>query len=362
MSLVISEAGAGLDVDLLDPAVVADPYGTLGPVRDACPVLWSARHRLWLVSGYDAARDVLRRHEDAGRATGAARPRGGRPLRAMQWVQAQWFLQMDPPEHTPLRRFFGSYFTAGKIAWTERVAEECAEELVAGLDADRLATGVEFVEEVAVPLPSAVLSRLLGTARAEADLYRRWSAALLRVQELDRGPEDIARADEVARESQEFFGELIAARRREPRDDIVSYAVAERDESAVPDDVLAANLLLILAAGEDTTVSLLANGMLALARNPQQWAALAADPALAGPLVEEVLRYDGPAMVTGRVARRDFSLAGTPIAVGDSIAVFIGLASRDPRRFAEPAEFRIARSPNGTSALASACTCAWVRR
>lgn len=166
------------------------------------------------------------------------------------------------------------------------------------------------------------------------------------MQELDRTADDIANADRAAQESHEFFRSLIEARRSEPEDDIVSYALAERDPEVMSDEVLSANLFLLLAAGHDTTPILLANGMLAFAIHPDEWRKLRADPDLSSSATEEVLRYDGPAMVTGRVARPQLVVNGVGITAGSPLALFLGIANRDPRQFHDSDAFRVDRSPN----------------
>jgi cytochrome P450 len=329
-----------MDVDLFDPDIISSPHAPLGEIRDRCPVLWSDRHQMWILLGYNACRTTLRAHELAARST--TRPRGGRKLGPLQRVQASWFLQMDPPEHTPLRKFFAAYFTPRQIRRIEQLAEEAADELLDRLDPD----DCDFVRDFAVPLPSLMISKLLGTSAAEVGLYQRWVQAVLAVQELDRTLDDIANADRAARESQEFFAGLIEERRARPADDIVSYALAERDPEVITDELLRANLFLLLAAGQDTTINLLANGMLAFAGNPGEWGKLRGDPGLSASATEEILRYDGPAMVTGRVALSGLEIDGNHIADGLPLVLFLGIANRDPRQFAEPDAFQVERSPN----------------
>ena len=134
-----------MDVDLFDAELIRDPYTSLGRFQDCQPLLWSDRHQMWLLLGYEVCKTTLRSYEFAPRTTSATKPHSGRPLGQLQRVQANWFLQMDPPEHTPLRKFFAAYFTPRRIRRIEDLTEQSADEVLAHLDPD----DCDFVQDFA---------------------------------------------------------------------------------------------------------------------------------------------------------------------------------------------------------------------
>jgi len=241
-------------------------------------------------------------------------------------------LAQNPPDHTRLRRLVSSTFTARRV----QSLRPAIEAMVAGL-LDGLAGDTDFVERFAFPLPVNVIGELLGVPPADRaqfqTLVRDWSQVLDVIT-----PEVLARADPAATVIRDYLAGLAAERRAAPRDDLISALVAaEAGGDRLTEDELLTMAALLFGAGFETTTNLLANGLVALDRNPGQ---AFGDPAVA---VEELLRYDSPVQIVSRVAYEDVELGGTTVAAGERVVAYLGAGNRDPERFADPHRLDLAR-------------------
>ena len=244
-------------------------------------------------------------------------------------------LAQNPPDHTRLRRLVSSTFTARRV----QSLRPAIEAMVAGL-LDGLAGDTDFVERFAFPLPVNVIGELLGVPPADQaqfqTLVRDWSQVLDVIT-----PEVLARADPAATVIRDYLAGLAAERRAAPRDDLISALVAaEAGGDRLTEDELLTMAALLFGAGFETTTNLLANGLVALDRNPGQ---AFGDPAVA---VEELLRYDSPVQIVSRVAYEDVELGGTTVAAGERVVAYLGAGNRDPERFADPHRLDLARADN----------------
>ena len=244
-------------------------------------------------------------------------------------------LAQNPPDHTRLRRLVSSTFTARRV----QALRPAIEAMVAGL-LDGLAGDTDFVERFAFPLPVNVIGELLGVPPADQaqfqTLVRDWSQVLDVIT-----PEVLARADPAATVIRDYLAGLAAERRAAPRDDLISALVAaEAGGDRLTEDELLTMAALLFGAGFETTTNLLANGLVALDRNPGQ---AFGDPAVA---VEELLRYDSPVQIVSRVAYEDVELGGTTVAAGERVVAYLGAGNRDPERFADPHRLDLARADN----------------
>jgi cytochrome P450 len=244
-------------------------------------------------------------------------------------------LAQNPPDHTRLRRLVSSTFTARRV----QSLRPAIEAMVAGL-LDGLAGDTDFVERFAFPLPVNVIGELLGVPPADRaqfqTLVRDWSQVLDVIT-----PEVLARADPAATVIRDYLAGLAAERRAAPRDDLISALVAaEAGGDRLTEDELLTMAALLFGAGFETTTNLLANGLVALDRNPGQ---AFGDTAVA---VEELLRYDSPVQIVSRVAYEDVELGGTTVAAGERVVAYLGAGNRDPERFADPHRLDLARADN----------------
>ncbi len=308
------------------------------------PIRFLGQRQAWLVTRYDAAVDALkdsRLAKDRRRApVPGAEPRPGwvpplvRPLLSNM-------LDLDDPDHARLRLLVHQAFTPRRIdALHGRIAALTDDLLDAAAGRGR----IDVVADVALPLPATVIAELLGVPAADQRRFHHWSNAMTSVTSTADGLRALPAIWSLAR----YLRRLIATRRADPRDDLISDLISAHAEGdRLSEDELLAMVILLLTAGHETTVNLIAGGTLALAQHPDQADRLRADPALIGPAVEELLRFTSPvAFATERYATEPLEIAGTAVTPGDLVLVGLAAANRDERHFADPDRLDLGRTPN----------------
>jgi cytochrome P450 len=325
---------------LFDPANRPDPYPLFRRLREAGPFP-VADGAITVIGGHELCGTILRDPAlSSNRSRTLLPPRFGRA----QSERPTSFLSMDPPDHTRLRRLVAKAFTARVIAGLAPRITEIVAELFAGF---RAADTVDVVSQLAYPLPVKVICELLGVPESDRELFEGWSKLLVRGLDPAMAITDPAETAAVERANEEFrvyFTDLIAARRAAPGDDLLSRLVLiEEQGDQLTETELISTCVLLLVAGHETTANLIANGVLALLRHPDQLAALRADPALIEGTVEEVLRYDPPVQLTTRVVRRPTEYEGVVTPTDGVLLLLLGAANRDPAVFPDPDRFDIAR-------------------
>lgn len=317
---------------LLDPSNRADPYPIYRQIREGGPMSLPEAN-LAVFASFEHCDEVLRHPascSDRLKSTAAQKAVAeGAPPRPMG---TPGFLFLDPPDHTRLRRLVSKAFSPRVV----KALEPDIAELVGGL-VDRIAEAGRFdaIADLAYPLPVAVICRLLGVPVEDEPKFS-WASSLL-AQGLDPffaftgqapGFEERLQAGLWLRG---YLRELLQQRRADPRDDLMSglIAVEEAGDQLTEDEIVATcNLLLI--AGHETTVNLIANAVLAMLRHPERWRELAQDSGRASGIVEETLRYDPPVQLVGRVAGEDMTIGGTRVPKGDTMMLLLAAAHRDP--------------------------------
>ena len=252
------------------------------------------------------------------------------------------FLEMNPPDHTRLRRLAAPAFSPKRMAGYTALIEKTVQQLL-----DELPTtgGFDLVSTFAAPLPIAVISDLLGVPTAKADEFASWGATIGTALDGVKGVRHLRALMQANAGLERMFGELFEQRRRDPAEDVISSVVAAEGERITPEEMVPICVLLFIA-GFETTVNLISNAVMALLAHPEQWAALHADPSLAAGAVEEVLRYDPPVQRTGRVALVETELDGVTLQRGDYVVTLTAAAGRDPAAYDEPGRFDITRAPS----------------
>jgi cytochrome P450 len=338
--------------ELADPATLPDPYPVLARLREASPV-----------AEFDGALVVVGRHADCAsvlRHPNASSQRGTSLLAPADRRRARErpsFLSLDPPDHTRLRRLVSKAFTARRIAGLEpRIRAITGELLTAAATAGQL----EVVSQLAYPLPVRIISELLGVPVEDYPRFAGWSARLAYSLQPGFGftPEEAqARAEAADLASAEFavyFRELIAVRRAQPQPDLLSALISAEDSGdQLSADELIATCVLLLVAGHETTVGLIANAILALLRHPGQLALLQAHPELAASAVEETLRYDAPVQLTSRVAKGGMQVGTVTAPDRALVMLLLAAAGRDPEVFPDPDRFDIRRGASNHLAFAT---------
>jgi cytochrome P450 len=254
---------------------------------------------------------------------------------------ARSMLNMDPPDHTRVRKLVNKAFTPRRIEGLRGHIETIVDELLAPV---MKAGSMDVIDALAAPLPAIVIAELLGVPPEDHRQFKRAEIVATLGQ-----PTLGARRVAALPAMQSLFGYLsaiIADRRKEPRDDLISAMVlAQEEEDALSDSELLATSNLLLLAGHETTTNLIGNGLLALLREPDELERLRSDMTLMPTAIEE-LRYDGPVQATIRVAREDLEIDGNKLQEGSLVLVGIGAANHDPEVFEEPERLDVGRDPN----------------
>jgi cytochrome P450 family 142 subfamily A polypeptide 1 len=331
----MTDTSARLAVDIMSGDFYAgDPHTAWTWMRHHEPVYHDEQNDVWGITRHQDIRACSTDPATFANGSGC-RPKGF-PMPMM--------VDMDPPLHTRRRKLVSSGFTPRQIAaLRSRVARTCDDVL------DEVAERgtCDFVHDVAAPLPLIVIGDMLGVAPDDRDDLLRWSDDMLMSQGA-MTEETVAAATEAFAGYQDYILPIVDERRRTGRtDDLIGIlANAEIDDDRLTDDDLVFETLLILIGGDETTRHVISGGMLALLDNPDQLAALRADPALLPGAVEEMLRWVSPLQDMARTLTRDVTVADVALREGDQLMLFYPSANRDEDVFDDPFTFDIARSPN----------------
>jgi len=334
-----------LDLASWEPGYTENPYELLARMREQAPVSKVIIDGLsvWLVTRYEDIRSALvdpRLSNDPALADAATR--------AVPWVGAggvsRHMLRVDPPDHTRLRRLVAKAFTPRRLEALRPRIQDLAGELIATFQPRGRA---DLVTEFAVPLSFTVVAELLGVPTIGMQEFARWVNIYLGIDEGDaqRTPEAVAWLGD-------YMARLIERKQSEPVADaeqgsLLDQLIAVRNEGErLSHDELLAMAFLLLMAGYETTVHLIGNGLLSLLRNPDQYAALRADPTLIRPAIEEFLRYEPPVKLAGalRVTTTEMTIGDVLIPANQPVLFSFAAANRDPARFPDPDRFDIFRA------------------
>ena len=327
---------------LIEPENRQNPYPLYAEIRRQGPLVLPAAN-LVVFATYDECDEVLRHPSamsDRMKSTVAQRA-------IAQGVQVRpfgepGFLFLDPPDHTRLRKLAQQAFAPKVVKALEPEIVALVDGLLATLD------GVgefDVIADLAYPLPVGVICRLLGVPLADEPQFSRASALL--AQALDpfatitgELPDSFQERLDAGLWLRGYLRELIDERRHAPRDDLISALIAaEEDGDQLTGEEIVATCNLLLIAGHETTVNLIANAVLAMLRDGRHWTALATEPDRAAAIVEETLRYDPPVQLTSRVAGDDMTIGGVDIPKGDTIMLLTAAAQRDPAVYDHPDTF-----------------------
>ena len=316
----------------------ADPYPLYERLRAIGPAVTAPDGTL-VVTGYRECSMLLRDHRlhktPERRLAASGYPQWqDRPALRLMFGS---IMMLNPPVHTRLRRLVSACLTArvaGLRPAVERIVADTCEQIAGDSD---------FVTGFAFPLPVTVIGELLGIPAADrpmfAELVRDWSTVLEVLT-----PQAVDRADAAASIVAGYLADLATQRRDHPADDLISAMAAGGGDKLTADELVTMAALL-LKAGTETTTGLLSNGLVALLSHPDQAARLRAEPFLAIPAVEELLRYDSPVqMLSGRCAPDDLTIAGFDLSDGQRVLAMVGAANRDAAVFSDPDRLTLDRA------------------
>ncbi|RSM73035.1 cytochrome P450 [Kibdelosporangium aridum] len=331
---------------VLNENFLQNPYAIEAELRSSAPVrqvITPSRLRAWLVTRHEDVKAVLtdpRVRKDSGAATELFKQflRPESPvLHPTYRALEKHMLNADPPDHTRLRKLVSKAFTTRTVARLQPRIEQIADELL-----DQMTGEVDLLDAYALPLPMTVICELLGVPVADRDAFRDWTHVIV----ASDPRRDLAGASQGI---SDYLADLIERKRAAPTEDLLSDLISVSDDGTrLTKQELLSMAILLLIAGHDTTVNLIANGTLALLRAPEQLKALKADPSLLPDAVEELLRYEGPLHTgTMRFTVEDVELGGVVIPANEFVLVSLLAANRDDRRFEEPDALDLSRSPGG---------------
>jgi cytochrome P450 len=316
-----------------------DLYPVVNAIRDTTPV-WKTPIGVWIVSRYADVEKLLK-HTACGVRTRAGVMPSLR-VRAPDHPRNAFMLANDPPVHTRLRKLVQQAFTPRALqriaATVERVTRECLDAIAAG-DAE-----FDLVEGLALPVPSIVICEMMGVPVADRARFTTWTAEATHDLQLMPSPDLAARADAASFALADYFRGLIAERRGDLSDDILSGLIrAEQDGGQLAELELVSQSIGLLIAGFETTIGAISLGVRSLLRHPDQLARLRAHPELIKTCVEECLRYDTSIPMTMRILHEDAEFGDQRIPVDTPVAALIAAAQRDPAVYDEPERFDIGR-------------------
>ncbi|MFD0690755.1 cytochrome P450 [Actinomadura fibrosa] len=337
MSIESVETGS-IYYDPYDYEIDRDPHPVWRRMREEAPVYWNERYEFFALSRFQDVWDAYHDTATFSSSHGVELERLDRP------VEQPMMIFMDPPEHDRLRALVSKAFTPGRVRRLEESITALVDEY---LDPFRGTSGFDFVRDFGALLPPVVIGELLGVPAADRDLFRTWNDQLLHREEGQTEPGE--EAAEAGRAMFLYTLEMIAERRRRPREDLITALTRAEVQDAggvrtLTEDEVVFFVLLLAGAGVETVARLLSWTAVVLARNPDQRALLAADPSLVPGAIEELLRFEAPSPVNGRWTTRPVEVQGVTIPAESKVLLLNGSANRDPREFADPDRFDVRRS------------------
>ncbi|MCY4079180.1 MAG: cytochrome P450 [Caldilineaceae bacterium] len=321
---------SGISFDLTSRKVRANPYDVYERLRSESPIHRMRLINAWALTEYDDALAILQDHR-----------RFSSGENKLEYAPYRTMLDLDPPDHTRLRSLVSKAFTPRAVAALGPRIQEIVEELLDDL-ADR--DSFDLISDFAFPFPVIVIAEMLGIPAEDRDKFNVWSNDIALAVEPILSGEEIVRVERASDEIIEYFEGIIEQRRMEPRDDMLSALLAAEEEGdRLSHDELLGTLMLLLVAGNETTRSLIGNGMLALLKNPDELQRLREDSDLLGSAIDEMLRYDSPVQIIIRVVLEDTEFKGKRFRAGQKVIILVGAANRDPTVFAHPGALDIGR-------------------
>lgn len=331
---------------LLDPEVLADPYPLYRSLRENDPVHWDPFLHAWVVTRYEDVVTVLHRFSAERTPTpDQLSAMGCSELNPIAQVMVKQMLFMDGAAHARLRGIASFAFTPARVAVLRDHIQEITDRLLEELEGQSTA---DIISQFAEPLPAIVTAEMLGVPTSDYPQLKNWSAAFAEMLgNFQHNPDRAARVVGAVEEMTLYFRAAIRDLQREPREGLIqSLLTAEVDGARLTEEEVIANCIVTMVGGQETTTNLIGNGLLTLARHPQQMRWLGDHPEKIQPAVEELLRYESPSQHTARLAPADVELGGKRIKQRQAVIAVMAAGNRDPERFPEPDLLDLERSDN----------------
>jgi pimeloyl-[acyl-carrier protein] synthase len=331
---------------LLDPAVLANPYPLYRRLREQDPVHWDPFLHSWVVTRYPDVIAVLHRFTaDRTPTPEQLSAMGCSALNPIAQVMVKQMLFMDGAAHTRLRSLAAAAFSTSRVERMRAHIQEIAERLIDGF----VARGrTELISEFAEPLPAIVTAELLGVPSSDYPQLKEWSATFAEMLgNFQHNPDRAPRVLRAVNEMTLYFRAAIREMEKNPREGLIySLMTAEVNGERLTEEEVIANSIVTMVGGQETTTNLIGNGLLTLLRHPEEMRRLRENPALIQPAVEELLRYESPSQHTARLAPADVVMGGKEIKKRQAVIAVMAAGNRDPDRFPDPDRLDLAREDN----------------
>ncbi|MFC0557565.1 cytochrome P450 [Halalkalibacter alkalisediminis] len=321
---------------------VDDPYHFYDALRASNPISKGTllKYPGWYVTGYDEAVAILK---DSRFLTRSPLPQTRKKYKNLKTIQKDMLLFKNPPNHTRLRMLVGKAFTPRVLEQYRTYMEETVHQL---LDQVQEKKTMDVVSDLAFPLASFIIAKIIGVPEKDRHLFRIWAVTLIETIDFTRSINTLANGDHITERLVDYFKELIKERRQSPKVDLISMLINEKNGDNLTDDELVSTCILLVIAGHETTVNLISNSVYCLLNHPKQLKMLKETPALMENAVEEFLRYESPTQMTARFASEDIKISNHLIKKGEQVYLLLGAVNRDPKKFFKPNQLDITRNPN----------------
>lgn len=340
------------DLLLTAPECLADPYPALARLQREAPIYWSDALGGWVLTKFD---DILVSFKDTahfsnegrlGKATAYLAPE----RRALYGAFEEHFshkslLHSDPPDHTRMRALITRELNAKVVEAMKPQIQVIVDEII---DRALANGGMDVCTELASALPIRVIAQILGVPASDHHLFRIWADDLLAFQGVNKPSEDaLERAQRAVIQMRPYVRRMLEERRQSPRDDLISkFAAAEAEGGRIAEEELISTCVTLFVAGQETTLSFIANSIWALLAHPAALARVRDDRSLLVSALEESLRFESPVSRQPRLMKADIELSGAILRKGEMVFQMLNAANRDPAYFTDPDRFDIVRQPN----------------
>lgn len=334
-----------LQTSAFDPEARTDPYPRLKAIQEQCPVFRDPVMGTWFLTHYPDVKAVVNdrtlwRHPSHGEEGSFSRRLVEDSADPENSRRSGSILFLDDPDHARIRQPLMKAFYA-RVAQMKTGIESVVTDVFEKLGKP---TRFDLMSELAIPIPILAIARILGVDEHRLREFREWSEGVILGLNTLRSPEQTEQMTTARDAVYAYFMMLMRERRVAPRDDLITDLVKLQAEGApLTDEEVTINLISLLVGGNLTTSDLIGNGVRLFLTHPEELAKLKADPSLAGPAVEEVLRYDSPVDITSRIASHDMEVGGCPVKQSQVFTVSLRGANRDPSMFEAPDKFDITR-------------------
>ncbi|MEA2000296.1 MAG: cytochrome P450 [Actinomycetota bacterium] len=335
-------------INLNDPAFIQDPYPILNAMRESAPVIYDEASNLWLITRHADVRTCLRDrrlgrvydHIASSEEIGAE-PRDAR-WAAFWEVEEHSLLELEPPDHTRLRRLISKAFTVRAVEAMRQPATDLARDLLEkAMESDQ----IDLLADFAQPYSIGIITQLLGVPETDHRLLLDWSHDMVKMYELNTSDEQAQVAATAAAAFAKYVRGVVEYHRAAPRGGLVGELVhAEVDGERLTEEEIVSTVIVLLNAGHEATVNTMGNGIIGLMQDRDEWHRVVDGWVAPSVAAEEMIRWDAPLQLFERwVLADDVEIAGTHLSFGDKIGMLFGSANRDPRAFDEPDTFQAGR-------------------